>query len=72
MGAGLGLAVLGAAIDIGYHVGTGTSGMGHGSIAFLGHTVTLAGMVVTMIGLAGAALNRRPLEATPIEKGESR
>lgn len=72
MRAGLGLAVLGAIVDIGYHLGTDTPGMGHGSVAFIGHTVTLAGMLVTMLGLIGAALKRRPLEAKPTQKGESR
>jgi hypothetical protein len=72
MRAGLGLAALGAVIDIGYHVGTQAPGMGHGSIAFIGHTVTLFGMVVTMLGLVGAALKRRPVEARPTQKGESR
>ena len=72
MRAGLGLAVIGAAVDIGYHLSTDAPGMGHGSIAFIGHTVTLAGMVVTMIGLVGAALKRRPVEAKPAKKGETR
>jgi hypothetical protein len=72
MRAGLGLALLGAVVDIGYHFATDASGMGHGSIAFIGHTVTLAGMVVTMLGLLGAALKRRPVEAKPRQKGDSR
>jgi hypothetical protein len=45
---------------------------GHGSIAFIGHTVTLAGMVVTMLDLMGAALKRRPVEAKPTRKGGTR
>ena len=72
MRAGLSLAVLGAIVDIGYHLVTDAPGMGHGSVAFVGHTVTLIGMVVTMLGLVGAAFKRRPLEAKPTEKGESR
>jgi hypothetical protein len=72
MRAGLGLALLGAVVDIGYHLGTDTPGMGHGSIAFIGHTVTLVGMVVTMLGLIGAAFKHRPVEAKPTKKGESR
>ena len=72
MRAGLGLAVLGAVIDIGYHLATEAPGMGHGSVAFMGHTVTLLGMVVTMLGLAGAARKRRPAEANPRQKGEGR
>ena len=72
MRAGLGLALLGAVIDFGYHLATDAPGMGHGSIAFIGHTVTLAGMVITMLGLIGAAFKRRPVEAKPTKKGESR
>ena len=72
MRAGFGLAAIGALVDIGYHVATDAPGMGHGSIAFMGHTVTLVGMVVTMLGLIGAALKRRPVEAKPTRKGESR
>lgn len=71
MRAGLGLAVLGAVVDIGYHLVTDAPGMGHGSIAFIGHTTTLLGMVVTMLGLFGAAFKRRPSEAKPGTKGES-
>lgn len=72
MRAGLGLAVLGAVVDVGYHLVTDAPGMGHGSVAFIGHTTTLVGMVVTMLGLFGAAFKRRPLEAKPTKKGESR
>ncbi len=72
MRAGLGLAVMGAVIDLGYHLGTDAQGMGHGPVAFIGHTVTLIGMVVTMLGLLGAALKRRPVKAKPTRKGESR
>jgi hypothetical protein len=72
MRAGLGLAVLGAVVDIGYHVTTDAPGMGHGSVAFIGHTVTLIGMVVTMLGLVGAALKRRPVQAKPTQKGHNR
>jgi hypothetical protein len=72
MRAGLGLALLGAVVDIGYHLGTDAAGMGHGSVAFMGHTVTLIGMVVTMLGLIGAAFKRRPVEAKPTKKGQSR
>jgi len=69
MRAGLGLAVMGAVIDLGYHLGTDAHGMGHGPVAFIGHTVTLIGMVVTMLGLLGAAFKRRPTEAKPTQKG---
>jgi hypothetical protein len=72
MRAGLRLAVLGAMVDIGYHLETDAPGMGHGSVASIGHTMTLVGMVVTMLGLVGAALKRRPVEAKPTQKGESR
>ena len=72
MRAGFGLALLGAVVDIGYHFTTDAPGMGHGSIAFVGHTTTLAGMVVTMLGLIGAAFKRRAVEAKPTKKGESR
>ena len=72
MRAGLGLVLLGAVVDVGYHLATDAPGMGHGSIAFIGHTVTLAGMAVTMLGLIGAALKRRPAQAKPTLKGESR
>lgn len=72
MRAGLGLAVLGAVIDVGYHFVTDAPGMGHGPVAMLGHTTTLVGMVVTMLGLIGAALKRHPVEAKPTRKGQSR
>ena len=72
MRAGLALAILGAVVDIGYHLATDAPGMGHGSIAFIGHTVTLVGMVVTMLGLIEAAVKRRPDEAKPTKKGETR
>ena len=72
MRAGFGLTLLGAVVDIGYHVVTDAPGMGHGSVAFIGHTVTLVGMVVTMLGLIGAALQRRSVEATSTEKGQQR
>ena len=71
MRVGLGLAVLGAVVDVGYHLVTDVPGMGHGSVAFIGHTTTLIGMVVTMLGLFGAAFKRRPEEAKPTKKGES-
>lgn len=71
MRAGLGLAVLGAVVDVGYHLVTDAPGMGHGPVAFIGHTTTLVGMVVTMFGLFGAAFRRRPVEAKPTKKGES-
>lgn len=70
MRAGLGLAALGAVIDVAYHIGTDAPGAGHGSIAFSGHVVTLIGMVVTMLGLIGAAFRRRPA-GTQTQKGES-
>jgi hypothetical protein len=72
MRAGLGLAILGAVVDVGYHLVTDAPGMGHGSVAFIGHTTTLVGMVVTMLGLFGAAFKRRPVGAKPTKKGESR
>jgi hypothetical protein len=72
MRAGLGLAVLGAVVDVGYHLVTDTPGMGDGSVAFLGHTMTLAGMIATMLGLIGAALKRRPIEVKPTTKGSIR
>jgi hypothetical protein len=72
MRTGLGLAVLGAMVDVGYHLGTDTNGMGNGPVAFIGHTVTLIGMVVTMLGLIGAALKRRPTEAKQAQKGHHR
>ena len=72
MRGGLGLAAIGALVDIGYHVWTDAPGMGHGSIAFIGHTVTLLGMVITMLGLVGAAFTRPHIETKPTQKGESR
>lgn len=72
MRAGFGLAVLGAVVDVGYHLVTDAPGMGHGSVAFIGHTTTLVGMIVTMLGLIGVALKRRPVEAKPTRKGQSR
>ena len=72
MRAGLVLAVLGAVVDVGYHLVTDAPGIGHGAVAFIGHTTTLIGMIVTMLGLFGAAFKRRPVEAKPTKKGESR
>ena len=72
MRAGLGLALLGAVVDIGYHLVTNAPGLGHGSVAFIGHSTTLVGMVVTMFGLFGAAFKRRPIEAKATKKGASR
>ena len=72
MRVGLVLATVGAAIDVGYHFASGVPGMGHSSTAMTGHLVTLIGMVVTMLGLIGAALKRRPARAKTISKGRSR
>ena len=72
MRAGLALASLGAAIDIVYHLGAGTRGAGHGAVAFTGHVVTLIGMVITMLGLLGAAFMRRPINSVTKSKGENR
>ena len=69
MRVGLGLAALGAVIDIAYHLGTQS---GHGVIAFIGHLITLVGMVVTMLGLVGAAYRRRPSAAARTQKGVAR
>ena len=65
MRAGLGLAVLGAVVDIGYHLGTDAHGIGHGSVAVMGHTVTPVGMVVTMPVSSGRRLPLRVLAASP-------
>lgn len=70
MRTGLGLTALGALIDLGYHLVTEAPGMGHGSVAMTGHLTTLVGMVVTMLGLVGTALKRRPIEAQPTTKGQ--
>jgi hypothetical protein len=72
MRVGLAIAALGAAIDIGYHLLSDAAGAGHGPVAFTGHLVTLIGMVITLFGLFGAALKRRPLEAKSTNKGEVR
>jgi hypothetical protein len=72
MQAGLGLVVLGAVLDIAYHVGTDAHDMEHSSIAWFIHTSILIGMVVTMLGLVAAAFNRHAVEAQPTRKGESR
>ena len=72
MRAGLSLAAFGAVVDIGYHLATDAPGMGHGPVAFAGHLITLLGMVVTMLGLFGAAFKRRPEEAIPTTKGQQR
>lgn len=40
--------------------------------SFAGHLVTLTGMVITLIGLFGVALRRRPAEARLTTKGEVR
>ena len=69
---GLAITVLGAVVDVGYHLGTNAPGTAHSPIAFTGHLVTLVGMVVTMLGLIGAALKRRTAEAKPTQKGHDR
>ena len=63
---------LAAVIDVAYHVITDAPGAGHGPVALTGHLVTLVGMVVTMFGLLGAALKRRPVQACPTTKGQTR
>lgn len=70
MRAGLLVTGLGGTIDIGYHLLTTAPGAGHGAVPFIGHLVTIVGMLVTMLGLFGAALVRRPLEAKQTLKGE--
>jgi hypothetical protein len=70
MQVGLAIAALGGAIDIGYHLLSNAAGAGHSPVAFTGHLVTLIGMVITLFGLFGAALRRRPLEAKTPRKGE--
>jgi hypothetical protein len=65
MRVGLTLAAFGAAIDLGYHLLSDAPGMGDGSVALTGHLTTLAGMVITMLGLVAAAFKRRPLETQP-------
>lgn len=70
MRAGLVLAALGGTIDVAYHLGTDAAGAGHGSVAFIGHLVTLVGMLVTMLGLAHGAYTRRPVNAQPTTEGE--
>ena len=72
MRVGLVLAGLGGLIDIGYHLGQGTPGVGHDTVAFIGHLVTLVGMVVTMLGLFGAAHTRRSVSPQQPPKGELR
>ena len=71
MRVGLGLAALGAVIDIAYHLGTNAQS-GHGVVAFIGHLVTLVGMVITMLGLIVAAYKRRPSGTTRTQKGVAR
>ena len=72
MRAGLGLAVAGGAIDVIYHLAAGPAGAGHGPVAFTGHVVTLAGMVITMLGLLSVALKRRPAPIRTTTKGDIR
>lgn len=71
MRVGLGLAALGAVIDIAYHLGTNAPS-GHDAVALIGHLVTLVGMIVTMLGLIGAAYKRRPAAAGRTQKGVAR
>ena len=71
MSIGLAIAVVGGAIDVGYHLVAHSPGTGHGPVAFAGHAVTLAGMVVTMIGLLSVAF-RRSAEATPLKQRRAR
>jgi hypothetical protein len=71
MRVGLGIAVLGAAMDIAYHLGT-TAPTGHGAIAFIGHLVTLIGMTVTMAGLIATAFRGRRSRASELQKGVAR
>jgi hypothetical protein len=63
--------VLGAAIDIAYHLST-SAPTGHGAVAFIGHLVTLIGMIVTMAGLIATALRGRRNGASELRKGVAR
>ena len=72
MKVGLVVTALGAVIDAAHHLVTSAPAVGHGSVAFTAHLVTLVGMIVTMVGLFGAALKRRPTEAPLTTKGKVR
>lgn len=65
MQTGLGIALAGGIVDVLYHSAGDVSGAGHGPVALTGHLVTLAGMALTLLGLAGAARSRRGAEARP-------
>ncbi len=71
MRVGLGLAALGGAIDIGYHL-VAESAAAHGSVALLGHMTTLVGMTVTMLGLIVRATKHRPPEPSLSTEGDTR
>lgn len=71
MRVGLQIAVLGAAMDIAYHLST-SAPTGHGAIAFIGHLVTLIGMIVTMAGLIATAFKGRRSRASELQKGVAR
>jgi hypothetical protein len=71
MRVGLGITALGAVIDITYHVSS-KAPMGHGAIAFIGHLVTLVGMVVTMAGVIAAAYMHRSSRTRGTGKGVAR
>lgn len=68
MRVGLEITVLGAAIDIAYHLSTNAP-TGHGVIAFIGHLVTLIGMIVTMAGLIATSFRGRRKGASELRKG---
>ncbi|MGH2789044.1 MAG: hypothetical protein ACRDJV_14245 [Actinomycetota bacterium] len=68
---GLGIAVLGAAMDIAYHLSTNAP-TGHGAIAFIGHLGTLIGMIVTMAGLIATAFKGSRSRANQLQKGVAR
>jgi hypothetical protein len=71
MRVGLEIAVLGAAIDIAYHLST-SAPTGHGAVAFIGHLATLIGMIVTMVGLIATAFKGRRNRASELQKGVAR
>lgn len=60
MRVGLILVGLGGAIDLVYHLGSGAPASNPGTVGTIGHLVTLAGMVVAMLGLIEVALRKRP------------
>lgn len=69
MRVGTALLVSGVLVDIAYHLSIQGHASSHHAIAGFGHFITLAGMVVTMLGLVAFARKRSSRRNTNRLKG---